>query len=72
LEQLIGKTTFSDPTDCLVLEDESARVQLRGDALPVAELVTGVVVALKGSAAASGDFLVTVTPPPPPPHSLVS
>ena len=64
LEQLIGRTTFADPSDSLVLEDESARVQLRGEALPVAELVTGVVAAVRGSASPSGDFMVTVIPLP--------
>jgi hypothetical protein len=44
-----------------VLEDESARVQLSGEALPVRDLVTGVVVAVKGAAGAGGDFLVTVS-----------
>ena len=61
LEQLIGKAKFTDSSDTAVLEDESARVQLRGTALPVADLVTGIVVALKGTAVKGGDFWVSVS-----------
>ena len=60
LEQMLGKTKFSDSSDSLVLEDESARVQLRGAALKIGELVTGLIVAVRGSAVAGGDFWVTV------------
>ena len=59
---MIGKTRFSDASDTLVLEDESARVQLRGSALRVGDLVTGLIVAVRGSAAPGGDFWVTVRP----------
>lgn len=57
---MLGKTKFSDSSDSLVLEDESARVQLRGSALRVGELVTGLIVAVRGTAVAGGDFWVTV------------
>ena len=60
LEQLIGKTRFTDADDAMVLEDESARVQLRGSSLPAGDLVTGVVVAVRGSAVPGGEFWVTV------------
>lgn len=63
LEQLIGKAKFTDASDSAVLEDESARVQLRGSALPTGDLVTGIVVAVKGTAVAGGDFWVSVRPP---------
>lgn len=46
-----------------MLEDESARVQLRGAALPISDLVTGVVLAVKGTAVAGGDFWVSVSLP---------
>lgn len=42
----------------LVLEDDSARIALCGDALPVGECVTGVVVALRGRCQPNGDFEV--------------
>ena len=58
--QLTGRTKFAEPSDTLVLEDESARINLRGEALDVEGLVTGVVVAVRGSAAPNGDFIVTV------------
>lgn len=62
LELMLGKTKFSDASDSLVLEDESARVQLRGAALNVGDLVTGLVVAVRGSAVPGGDFWATVSP----------
>ena len=57
---MLGKTKFSDASDSLILEDESARVQLRGAALNVGDLVTGLIVAVRGSAAPGGDFWATV------------
>ncbi len=60
MAQLTGRTKFAEPSDTLVLEDESARINLRGEALDVEGLVTGIVVAVRGSAAPNGDFYVTV------------
>ena len=57
---LTGSTKFTDAGDTLVLEDEAARMTLRGDALPVGALVTGVILAVRGSAIAGGDFQVQV------------
>lgn len=58
--QLVGRTKFVGADDSIVLEDESARMKLRGDSLPVGQLVTGVVMAVKGVAAPGGDFQVNV------------
>ncbi|KAL3142785.1 hypothetical protein ABBQ38_003084 [Trebouxia sp. C0009 RCD-2024] len=56
--QLVGRTKFVGADDSIILEDESARMKLRGDSLPVGQLVTGVVMAVKGVAAPGGDFQV--------------
>lgn len=61
VEQLVGKSKFTDATDTIVLEDTSARVQLKGSALPAGDLVTGVVLAVKGTAVPGGDFWVNVS-----------
>jgi hypothetical protein len=37
----LGATTFCSETDYLILEDEGGRMALRGDKMPVHELVTG-------------------------------
>lgn len=58
--QLVGRTKFVGADDSIILEDESARMKLRGDSLPVGQLVTGVVMAVKGVAAPGGDFQVNV------------
>lgn len=59
--QLVGRTKFVGADDSIILEDESARMKLRGDGLPVGQLVTGVVMAVKGVAAPGGDFQVNVS-----------
>lgn len=56
--QLVGRTKFVGADDTIILEDESARMKLRGEGLPVGQLVTGVVMAVKGVAAPGGDFQV--------------
>ncbi|DBA76745.1 TPA: hypothetical protein ACH3X2_008775 [Trebouxia sp. C0005] len=56
--QLVGRTKFIGADDSIILEDESARMKLRGEGLPVGQLVTGVVMAVKGVAAPGGDFQV--------------
>ena len=58
--QLVGRTKFVGADDTIILEDESARMKLRGEGLPVGQLVTGVVMAVKGVAAPGGDFQVNV------------
>ncbi|CAL8463006.1 g2540 [Coccomyxa elongata] len=56
IETLTGHTSFVSDDDSLVLEDESARMALRGiDAGP---LVTGVVAAVRGVSAPNGEFRV--------------
>ena len=61
--QLVGRTKFVGADDSIILEDESARMKLRGEGLPVGQLVTGVVMAVKGVAAPGGDFQVNVRAP---------
>ncbi|KAK9829526.1 hypothetical protein WJX72_006332 [[Myrmecia] bisecta] len=69
--QLTSNTKFTAPEDVLILEDEAARMTLRGDALAIGELVTGVILAVRGVAIAGGDFQVQdvcyagVAPQPP-------
>ena len=58
--QLVGRTKFVGADDSIILEDESARMKLRGERLPVGQLVTGVVMAVRGVAAPGGDFQVNV------------
>lgn len=58
--QLVGRAKFVGADDALILEDESARMSLRGDKLPVGDLVTGVVMAVRGAAVPGGDFIVRV------------
>ena len=61
MDRLIGCAKFAEAEDVVVLEDEGARVVLRGDCLPTAALVTGVSLAVRGAAAPGGDhFLVQV------------
>ena len=51
---------FPSPSLCrLILEDEGARLQLCGDALPVGECTTGVVAAVRGRVQPNGDFEVS-------------
>lgn len=59
--QLVGRTKFVGADDSIILEDESARMKLQGESLPVGQLVTGVVMAVKGVAAPGGDFQVNVS-----------
>ncbi|CAI9101018.1 OLC1v1038236C1 [Oldenlandia corymbosa var. corymbosa] len=49
---------FMHPDDYLVLEDESGRVKLRGDALLPSLYVTGIVIGLLGKETGAGDFWV--------------
>ncbi|KAK9865862.1 hypothetical protein WJX84_002679 [Apatococcus fuscideae] len=48
--QLLGHTRFTSPDDTLILEDESARMPLTGEALQPGTFVTGVVMAVRGTA----------------------
>ncbi|KAK9828305.1 hypothetical protein WJX74_008076 [Apatococcus lobatus] len=48
--QLLGHTRFTSPEDTIILEDESARMPLTGDALTPGSFVTGVVMAVRGTA----------------------
>ena len=62
------------PSDFLILEDESGRVELLGDAVPTAQLVTGVVIAVIGELQDKGKLRVEAWmpcgAPPQPPRSL--
>ena len=60
VETLTGRTCFVSEDDSLVLEDESARMALRGQGIDVGRLVTGVVAAVRGVSAANGEFHVKV------------
>lgn len=53
-----GASGFCSDTDFLILEDDGGRMSLRGACLPVHELVTGVVMAVKGMPEPGGDFQV--------------
>ena len=61
--RVTGHTSFVSDDDSLVLEDESARMALKGNAMPLGPLVTGVVAAVRGVSAANGDFQVKVRSP---------
>lgn len=63
IETLTGHTNFVSDDDSLVLEDESARMALKGNAIPAGPLVTGVVAAVRGVSSANGDFQVKVCLP---------
>eukprot|EP00889_Picochlorum_renovo_P004737 jgi/Picre1/31767/NNA_007117.t1 len=54
----LGGNRFTQAGDVLVLEDEGGRVSLVGDALDVGTMVTGVIVAVKGTVSEEGDFRV--------------
>jgi hypothetical protein len=58
IETLTGHTGFVSDDDSLVLEDESARMALRG--IDAGQLVTGVVAAVRGVSVANGEFHVKV------------
>ncbi|CAK0784791.1 hypothetical protein CVIRNUC_007995 [Coccomyxa viridis] len=58
IETLTGHTAFVSDDDSLVLEDESARMALRGPGIAAGPLVTGVVAAVRGVSSANGDFQV--------------
>jgi DNA polymerase delta subunit 2 len=60
VETLTGRTSFVSDDDSLVLEDESARMALRGQGINAGELVTGIVAAVRGVSAANGEFMVKV------------
>lgn len=57
----MGRAKFVGADDCIILEDESARMKLHGQGLPVGQLVTGVVMVVKGVAVPGGDFHVNVS-----------
>ena len=63
MDRLIGRTKFAEAEDVAVLEDEGARVVLRGDCLPTDVLVTGVSLAVRGAAAPGGDHFVVQASP---------
>lgn len=52
----LGKTKFTQPSDALILEDESARIALTGDAITPGDCVTGVIVAVRGMVLDDGRF----------------
>ena len=60
MDKLVGHTEFCSPDDSLVLEDESARMALRGAGIAPGPLVTGVIAAVRGTSAANGEFFVKV------------
>ena len=60
IETLTGHTSFVSDDDSLVLEDESARMALKGSAIAAGPLVTGVVAGVRGVSSANGDFQVKV------------
>jgi len=55
----LGRTRFAQADDRLILEDESARVSLIGEALDPGQFVTGVIAAMRGSVLPNGEFQVT-------------
>ncbi|KAD3336311.1 hypothetical protein E3N88_31830 [Mikania micrantha] len=55
---LVSPDNFVHPDDTLVLEDESGRVNLKGNVLSPSVYVTGNVVALHGKETDAGDFFV--------------
>mmetsp|Transcript_5461 Transcript_5461/g.14757 ORF Transcript_5461/g.14757 Transcript_5461/m.14757 type:complete len:460 (-) Transcript_5461:556-1935(-) len=55
----LNATSFCADDDKMILEDEGARMALAGAALPVQQLVTGIVVAVRGATDASGSFFVS-------------
>ncbi|KAI5671605.1 hypothetical protein M9H77_11969 [Catharanthus roseus] len=55
---LVQPHNFIHPDDYLILEDESGRVKIRGDAVLPSAYVTGVVAALHGKETGDGSFLV--------------
>eukprot|EP00798_Chlamydomonas_sp_ICE-L_P023274 gene23274-30504_t len=73
--QMLSGTNFCSDTDHLVLEDEGGRMIIRGDCLSIPDLVTGVVVAVRGMAEPGGDFIVRevcfpeMAPQAPPPDA---
>ena len=58
---LVGAAGFVSDDDSLVLEDECARMALRGPGIAPGPLVTGVVAAVRGTSAPNGEFLVKVS-----------
>ncbi|CBJ32730.1 conserved unknown protein [Ectocarpus siliculosus] len=64
--------SFTSEDDSLVLEDESGRVSISGPGIQSSSLVSGLVIAVKGTVTASGEMLVddwcpAGIPPPVPP-----
>lgn len=50
---------FTSTDDYMILEDDGARLTLRGDALKVEKLVTGIVAAVRGRCLPNGEFEVS-------------
>ncbi|CAM9777837.1 unnamed protein product, partial [Ectocarpus sp. 12 AP-2014] len=50
--------SFTSEDDGLVLEDESGRVSISGPGIQSSSLVSGLVIAVKGTVTASGEMLV--------------
>ena len=50
---------FCSDGDYLILEDDGGRMKITGQCLPALELVTGIVLAVRGTAEPGGDFVVT-------------
>uniref|UniRef100_A0A7S0RED1 DNA polymerase delta small subunit n=1 Tax=Pyramimonas obovata TaxID=1411642 RepID=A0A7S0RED1_9CHLO len=72
VEPLVRASKLTSDSDTLVLEDEGARVRLSGEALDLAKHVTGIVVAVKGTAERDGNFTVSdVLYAPPGPQAAV-
>eukprot|EP00903_Cladosiphon_okamuranus_P014688 g13614.t1 len=66
--------SFTSEDDSLVLEDESGRVSISGPGIQCQSLVSGMVIAVKGTVKASGEMVVddwcpAGLPPPVPPPS---
>jgi len=58
IKAALGASKFIGPDDSLIMEDEGARMKLCGDCLSVDELVSGIVVGVKGVEVPGGDFEV--------------
>jgi len=72
-EPLVKGSKFISDDDSLVLEDQGARVRLSGEKLDSNKLVTGVVLAVKGTAERDGVFTVSsVFYPAPGPQAALS
>ncbi|MEW5307844.1 MAG: hypothetical protein WDW36_010217 [Sanguina aurantia] len=59
LRAALAGTDFCSESDSIALEDDGARMVVRGPCIPVQQLVTGVVMAVRGFNEPGGDFVVS-------------